>query len=131
VYRNHCLGSSQAMESMGAPVLAPQPTGEVHGVIHHAIFHPCAIARFFRSTFRSTVFCSGPPNPSRLPQCQQGHCQGNLCGRLYANIIRRAIDFAPADASGILAVGGFGSTSVRRLLDARDLRRVSCDYVCW
>ncbi|KAG2453051.1 hypothetical protein HYH02_002386 [Chlamydomonas schloesseri] len=36
-----------------------------------------------------------------------GHCEGMGCGRLYANVFTLAIELAPADASGILAVGDF------------------------
>ncbi|KAG2433656.1 hypothetical protein HYH02_012584 [Chlamydomonas schloesseri] len=40
-----------------------------------------------------------------------GHCQGARCGSLYYNIIRKGLDLAPADASGILAVGQFFENS--------------------
>ncbi|EFJ49171.1 hypothetical protein VOLCADRAFT_90034 [Volvox carteri f. nagariensis] len=42
------------------------------------------------------------------------HCQGDACGKLYANMIKKALDLAPADASGILAFGSFSSTSNAR-----------------
>ncbi len=37
--------------------------------------------------------------------------QGTACGSLYLNVIRKGLDLAPADASGILAVGQFNATS--------------------
>ncbi|GIL44854.1 hypothetical protein Vafri_2312 [Volvox africanus] len=43
-----------------------------------------------------------------------GHCQGTACGKLYANIIKKALDMAPLDASGIIAFGTFTSGSPAR-----------------
>jgi hypothetical protein len=42
----------------------------------------------------------------------QGHCQGTSCGSLYPAMIGMALRLAPADASGILAVGNFSAGSV-------------------
>ncbi|GFR45633.1 hypothetical protein Agub_g7041, partial [Astrephomene gubernaculifera] len=75
-----------------------------------------------------------PPSPSPPPPPQRprggftcfttddaddgGHCQGYQCGSLYINIIRKAMQLAPANASGILAVGGFATqTSARTALE--------------
>ncbi len=42
------------------------------------------------------------------------HCEGTGCGLLYINAIQRGLSLAPADASGILAIGTFPSGSQAR-----------------
>lgn len=42
------------------------------------------------------------------------HAQGTSCGSLYRNVFRKALDMAPANKSGILAIGAPAPTKDAR-----------------
>jgi hypothetical protein len=52
-----------------------------------------------------------------------GHCQNTNCGALYANVVNMAIDLAPQDANGIIAVGQFSVNSAAKCVSTERLHR--------